>query len=334
MPAANSRSTLSRQWELLKMLPNRMPGDTAQMLTARLADAGYKISKRTVERDLNELSLVFPLQCNDKGKPQGWYWVPGAPSDLPGVSLSEALTLQMVENGLRPLLPSSILKSLEPRFAQARHKLDALTGHVPAARWIDKIASVPPELNLIAPDIDEKLLEVIQQALLDDLQIASTYFSAHTNKMRNLTLNPLALILRGNITYLSATVEPYRDVRLFAMHRFRQAEILPIAARRPDDFDLKTYIRGGALQFSQGEMIQLKAIISDELATQLIETPLSHDMLINTKAGIHELSATVLDSWQLHWWVLSQADGIEVLAPQTLRTDISKKLKLACEQYE
>mgnify|MGYP000888399497 CR=1 FL=1 len=75
------------------------------------------------------------------------------------MTVSEALTLQMVEDSLRPLLPSFMLKSLEPRFAQTYQKLQALGPQVLAARWIDKIASVPQELTLQAPEIDEALLE-------------------------------------------------------------------------------------------------------------------------------------------------------------------------------
>lgn len=333
MPAANSQSTISRQWELLKILPARAPGKTANELCAELDDLGYKISKRTVERDLNDLSQIFPLQCNDKGIPFGWYWTPGSPTELPSVTLSDALTLQLVENGLRPLLPSGILKSLEPRFAQARNKLDALDENVPAARWVDKIASVPPELNLIAPEINIELLELIQQALLDDQQITATYFAAHTNKIRNYDLNPLALILRGNITYLAATVEPYTDVRLFAVHRFKQVEPLATPCKRPDDFDLQSYIRSGALQFSQGEMIQLKARINSDLVNLLSETPISPDMQIKSIDEGHEITATVLNSWQLHWWVLSQADAIEVLEPQALRGEIGRKLGVASALY-
>jgi predicted DNA-binding transcriptional regulator YafY len=334
MPAANTRSTLSRQWELLKILPSRPPGKTANDLCAELDDLGYKISKRTVERDLIDLSQIFPLQCNDKGIPFGWYWTPGSPSELPSVTLSEALTLQLVENGLRPLLPSGILKSLEPRFAQARQKLNALNDKVPAARWVDKIASVPPELNLIAPEINDELLELIQQALLADQQITATYFAAHTNKIRNFALNPLALILRGSITYLAATVEPYTDVRLFAVHRFKQVEPLGTPCNRPADFDLKSYIGSGALQFSQGEMIQLRARINADLITMLSETPISPDMQIKPIGEGHELTATVLDSWQLHWWMLSQADAIEVLEPQELRAEIGRKLRLASAMYD
>ena len=70
--------TLSRQWQLLQLLPNRHPGSTCAELLARLEDAGHHTSRRTVERDLVELSQIFPLQINNKGTPQGWYWPGGA----------------------------------------------------------------------------------------------------------------------------------------------------------------------------------------------------------------------------------------------------------------
>lgn len=329
MSAISTRSTLSRQWELLKSLPARPPGVTAQMLVERLCEAGFKVSKRTIERDLVELSQLFPLQCNDKGTPYGWYWTPGATAELPGLTVSEALTLRMVEDSLRPLLPGFMLKSLEPRFAQAHLKLHALGPQVPAARWIDKIASVPPELTLQAPELDEALLEQIQQALLDDRQLRCNYFAAHSNKLRELVLNPLALIQRGNITYLAAITEPYEDVRLYAAHRFQQAEILETLSRRPEGFRLGDYIAGGALQFTNpgAEPISLQAWINADLARQLRETPLSSDMHLEPEKDGQQLTATVQDSWQLRWWLLSQAGSIAVRGPVALRDELIRQLE-------
>lgn len=329
MSATSKRGTLSRQWELLKSLPSRPPGETANTLVARLAEAGFKVSKRTVERDLVELSQLFPLQCNDKGTPYGWYWTPGAAAGLPGMTVSEALTLRMVEDSLRPLLPNNLLKSLEPRFTQAHQKLQALAPQVPTARWLDKIASVPPELTLQAPEIDEALLDQIQLALLDDIQLRCNYFAAHSNTLRELVLNPLALIQRGNITYLAAIAEPYDDVRLFAAHRFQQVKILETPSRRPESFRLDTYINSGALQFANpgAAPITLRAWISDELARRLRETPLSPDMQLEPIEDGHRLSATVQDSWQLRWWLLSQAGDIAVQQPVELREALISRLK-------
>ncbi|MBK5003096.1 WYL domain-containing protein [Pseudomonas sp. S31] len=77
MPSNTTRHTIARQWQLLKLLPARHPGLSSTQLQAALIKAGYKASKRTVERDLNDLSQVFPLHCNNKGMPYGWHWQPG-----------------------------------------------------------------------------------------------------------------------------------------------------------------------------------------------------------------------------------------------------------------
>ncbi|MFI7856539.1 MULTISPECIES: WYL domain-containing protein [Pseudomonas] len=77
MPSHPTRHTIARQWQLLKLLPDRHPGMSSTQLQAALARAGHKTSKRTVERDLNELAMLFPLHCNSKGMPYGWYWQPG-----------------------------------------------------------------------------------------------------------------------------------------------------------------------------------------------------------------------------------------------------------------
>lgn len=76
MPSHSTRHTIARQWQLLKLLPSQHPGTTSTHLHRALTEAGHSTSKRTIERDLNELSALFPLRCNDKGTPFGWYLLP------------------------------------------------------------------------------------------------------------------------------------------------------------------------------------------------------------------------------------------------------------------
>jgi hypothetical protein len=47
---------------------------------------GFTVSKRTVERDLNELSLIFPLERNDKSIPFGWHWSASAVGECAVIS--------------------------------------------------------------------------------------------------------------------------------------------------------------------------------------------------------------------------------------------------------
>jgi predicted DNA-binding transcriptional regulator YafY len=333
MPKAKASHSLARQWELLKLLPPKGPGITAKDLAEKLSHAGFEISKRTIERDLQDLSLVFPLMCNDKGMPYGWHSMPGASSDLPAIGLSDALSLHVVEDLVRPLLPASVLAALEPRFPQARQKLAALASESPAARWTEKVRQVAPTLPLLPPRITEGVLETVQAALLADEQLDALYQRPGADAPARQRLHPLALVQRGPITYLIATAFRYDELRLYAVHRIYEAMRTGEPARRPPDFDLNGYIASGALQFGSGEIIRLKAQVADELARILAETPLSDDMQLVSDGNGKALSATVPDTWQLRWWVLSQGEAIEVLAPTELREEIAATLSAALERY-
>jgi len=334
MPASSTRNTLTRQWELLKMLPPKNPGATATALQKRLADAGHETSKRTVERDLVELSRLFPLLCNDKSMPYGWYWAPGSSAELPGITLSDALTLMLVEDSIRPLIPALMLDSLEPRFRQARQKLHALHEENPSAQWLDKVASVRPELNLIAPQISNDVLESAQLALQQDKQLKVNYYSPYKKDGgREHCLNLLGLVQRGAITYLVAVVEPHSDIRLFAMHRIFSATLGEGACNKPEGFSLAGYIASGAFEFGRATSITLQAQVSSQLASLLRETPLSHDMRLTETEGRTLLVATVRDTWELRWWILSKANGIQILQPQALREEIVGQLQNALAGY-
>ena len=333
MPSAKSHSTVSRQWELLKHLPKRESGITVTELLARLESSGFNISRRTVERDLNDLSLVFPLQCSEGITPQAWYWTPGVNVELQGITLSEALSLTLVADTIRPLLPASMLSVLEPRFVHARQKLKGLKDDNPAAGWLNKVACVRPDLNLQAPDIDPLLLETLQNALINERQVQCQYYSAHADKLSELTLNPLAMVQRGLVTYLIATAHPYTDVRQFAVHRFRSADQLNKPADGLQAFDLSAYLASDALQFGTPEKIRFQAWVSEHQARLIRETPLSADMTLEPLDDGFRVRSTLSNTWQLHWWILSQGDAMVVEQPPELRAQIGETLHRSSAAY-
>lgn len=250
------------------------------------------------------------------------------------MNISEALSLTLIEDTIRPLLPNGMLKALQDRFQHARKKLENMADENLAARWMSKVASVRPELNLQAPSVCAEILETIQLALLQERQIACRYYSAHGNKTSELTLNPLALVQRGVATYLIATADHYADLRQYAAHRFLGVEILATACEGAAQFDLPQYLASDALQFGGPQRIKLQAWVSESLARLLRETPLADDMLLEPGDDGYRLTATVSDSWQLNWWLLSQGDSVMVEQPVALRQKLLETLRGALQRYE
>ena len=333
MPSKDKKSVLLRQWELLRLLPSTGDGKSALELKNELAENGYDISKRQVERDLNELLEVFSLDINNDNTPQRWKWLKGSSVDLPGMTISDALSLHLVEETLKKLLPVSMCEGLESRFRQAEKQLIALGKENRKAKWASKVRTVSPTMPLIPPVINSEVLSIVQEALIDDVQIDIDYVTrdGRENKYR---LNPIAIVNRGAVVYLIATTIEKEGVRLFALHRIRHAERTYEAAKRPANFDVDEYINSGELHFGNGKEIKISAWIDDELAKTLNETPLSIDQKLIVGGEYVKLSATVADTWQLTWWIMSQGNSIEVAAPVSLRKKIGGLLRDAAAQYE
>lgn len=329
MPDRSSRETVARQWQLLKLIPTLRPGATAAELTQKLADNGYPTSKRTVERDLGDLEQIFPIACNNKGRPYGWYWMRDADLSLPGVELAEALSLTLLEQFLARMLPLSLWRSFQSRLNHAREKLDALAEKNKTARWADKVRYVSPSLPLRPPHIDEAVLERVQRALLEDRELEVTYQRAGHEEGKPLRLNPLGLIQRGPLTYLVATAFKYEDIRYYALHRMQSAEVGLEPAYHPVEFDLAEHLAAGHGHFvpydSEGDL-KLEARVLPDLADMLTETPLSEDMECSGDPDMPTITATVPDTWQLRWWILSQGARIEVVKPAKLRDEIKDEV--------
>jgi len=253
--------------------------------------------------------------------------------DLPGLTLAEALSMKLLDDYLKPLLPSTLYGLLRSRFQLASTKLEAL-GNNPLNFWTQKVKVVPPGINLLPPAIKDKVLETVQEALLHDEQLNITYHAMGNDEVRSLALHPLGLVQRGPVTYLVASAFEYEDVRIYAVHRMTTAEKIGSAVHKPKNFSLEKYIEKGALGFGDGSFIKMKASVSEYLAKILQETPLSEDMQITLRNGRYMLSCTVADTGQLLWWILSMGDNIEVISPKKIRNSVVESIRSTGNVYK
>ena len=330
MPAQTTRRTLSRQWELLKLLPSRGVGKTAAELTQALNAQGFAVSKRQIERDLWDLYEVFHLECNGASAPYGWKWPRGASVDLPTMGVAEALSLCLMQDAISPMVPAAMLEVLQPRFSLARQKMTALAAEQHVASWLQKVRNVLPTQPMLPATIRGEVQEAVHEALLMDRQVRVSYLSIEGREPMDMRLHPLGLVNRGHVSYLIATAWDYEDVRLYALHRIAHAEAMDEPVHRPEGFDIDAFISRGALHFGGEQTIDLRLHINDYLVRVLSETPLAPHQHIDG----HVLTATVQDTWQLRWWILSQGDGVEVLEPQELRLEVAQTLQRASARYD
>jgi predicted DNA-binding transcriptional regulator YafY len=185
-----TKDTLIRQWEILKRIPARRPGITVSELASMLRDeCDIAVTRRTVERDLEGLSGIFPLYCNAVSKPFGWRWTEGASLCLPGLDICDALSLLVARDALRQLLPAAMLETLEHKFSEAERKLQA-SGASRLARWPEKVRYLPPTLAFLPPEIPPEVLKTVQTALITDRQVAVSYDSPDKERHAMIAFSP------------------------------------------------------------------------------------------------------------------------------------------------
>lgn len=332
----STQQTIFRQWLMLQALPRAPLRTTAADIAERLAGEGHRISKRSVERDLQALSEVFPIECDDRSKPYGWSWMRNAPSfSLPGMSPLQALVLKTAEVHLKGLLPASQLAELKPLFQQASQTLGTKPNREGLAAWPRSIAVVPATLPFIPPEIDADVLRTIHQALIDHRQVRITYQPRASKQNKTYNIHPIGLIQRGSVSYLACTVEDFEDPRLLAMHRIRKAEVLDAAAKKqpPEVMEAaKAMVTSG---FSDRGPIKLVMRMASDAIAHIEENRLSSDQTISETDDPDWMliKATVNDTEQLRWWLYGYSCRIEVISPKSIRSKMASAFRAGLELY-
>ena len=338
MPEKKSSNTLLRQWEMLRLLPKApSPQATVKQIREKLANVGFGVDDRTVQRDLKSLAAVFPIDVQDRAPPYGWRWNRDAHFDIPSMPLSEALALELVEQYLQPLLPLSQIDVLQGMFQASRQKLNGVGAGNPLSQWSSRVRVVQASQPFIAPKVGLEVQSVIYEGLLKRRQVSVNYRNANDELKEGMPLHLLGLVQRGPVTFLIARARDYNDNRIFDLHRVESAKLLDEMVNEPDDFDLDEYLATGALEFSQaGKRIAIELRLHDRQARLLKETPISIDQKItlDLQEGWSRLVATVNDTVQLRWWLRSLGERCEVLGPSEIREEFICLARGLCAIYQ
>ncbi len=300
--------------------------DTAA-LEARLGAQGVRVHRRTLQRDLEELSSLFPLACDDRERPYGWSWAADAAAfDVPSLSPPAALALRMVSEFLAGALPRSVLHQLHPHLRHAEAVLDH-SDRAALGSWPAKVRALHRGQPLAPPEVSPEVFGVVSDSLLEGRRFTAGYTRRGEAAPVTWTVNPLGLVLHDRLLTLVCTIGEHdrlADVRKLLLHRMEGAKPSPEPARRPEGFDLDAYLASGAFGYLRGEAsIRLKALFEADAALHLGETPLSADQRLTLRpSGEVLVEASVADTGQLRWWLLGFGGRVEVLEPESLREEM------------
>lgn len=296
--------------ELLRRIP-RGRKVTASELHRQLRDAGIDRDLRTIQRQLDMLSGHFEIERDDRSKPYGYRWLQQAKAlAVPNLTPQEALLLQLAEEHLKNLLPTRLMKSMEGFFSQARRNLGPDSSARLEREWPGKVRVVATSQPLLPPRIVPGVLEVVSEALYSNSWLHLDYRNSG-GKRNKVEVMPLGLVQQGPRLYLVCRYRGYDNERNLALHRILSAEMSMLTFDRPKDFNLKKYDDDGRFGFGEGERVRLTFRIERDAGLHLLESPLSNDQqVVELEDGKLEITATVVDSAMLEWWLRGFGDAV------------------------
>ena len=330
---------LYRQWALLQKIPVRPAHKTVKQLVEGLQEDGFIVSKRTVERDLNDLKNgPFSVYSDEKGvgnNPNRWFFERDSKLHiLPAMSMQMAFTLLFSVRMLKDMLPPTVLQPIQTILLKAKSTLSSSKSTY--KHWDKYIKHIPRTLPLIPAKINDGILDTCLNATINSHQLEVTY-NPRYDEQTNYHVNPLGLVYRDSVVYLVCTLWRYTDIKQIALHRISQATSLPDnKCIKPKGFDLEDYISNeGAFLYGQspGKHIKIELKFDSDTVQHLEETPLSADQKVTHKGEYSLLSATVMDTSQLRWWLLGFGQYVEVLKPKKLRDEFKQIANSMVKRY-
>jgi predicted DNA-binding transcriptional regulator YafY len=317
-----------RMIKMTERIPRYPSKVTANQIQDFLRNLGYTISLRSVQRDLNALSRLFPIECDDSSIPYGWSWKKNSPGfESPAMDPIQALTFSLAAQYLEPLMPKASFKRIEKFFQRAENVLmgDERSN---VLRWRKRVRVIPESIRFKDPDISSDIRQKIYRAIYEGYQMKALYRKRGEKDSDLRHIHPLGIVVKGSITYvISMMDEDNENVRYLPMHRFESIDILDgKKIKEPKNFDLDVYLHKNNLGFEYSEdLYTFVAIFDRTMGAHLEETPLNGTQKVKELSdGRLHITARVPDTLQFEQWLMGFGSSVEIIKPKRLRLKFKK----------
>lgn len=332
VPSSNVRAHVTiLDADLISLLPRAPERRSTAEVLSRLRAAGHILTPRSLQRRLQSLALKYPITCDDHSKPYGWCIARDAPPTLGEMSVQEAVALKLAQRHLQELMPPDVLADLTHYFARADEKLKA--GSLYRA-WLEKVRVLPSSQPLEKPKLKRALVATAYAGVLKGHRLTVSYRAKGASQSKSYEISPLALVVRGSVTYLVARFPWYEEPTTMALHRFEQIRDTNFEMEHTHGFNLDEFIATGEFGFLPTRPKRVQIRFYGHAGKHLDETPLTPDQTLkHLEDGESLLAAHLPITEQLKWWVLGFGELAEVVSPQDLRNEIADRLQTAITRY-
>lgn len=334
-------------WDVIDQLQREGDWMSSRSLYMRLRPTyGYSTATaKTMQRALQHLHQAGIIDGRGQGSARSWICIPArVPTRAKVDSVELAVALLQLEQFAENQLPADALKTLREHCDRSRDLLDSHPSYpryLQGRAWRGKAALIDSGFPLLAPALDESIMDAVTDSLYRSKMLLLDYRNAvlTTEKPVSYQVSALALIERGSVLYLVSCRRSRRTghfVRyLHRLDRIVGATVTDEPAETDTDFDLERFLRHEhtLLFFPEAPQQVTLKVRERGFRSRLRQYRLSEDQCIRETRNGFELVATVRPSLTFKQFLLGLAPDVILIKPPHLRKELRGMLEAAASMY-
>lgn len=322
---------IERQIHILSVLSESREGYTIQEIHNNMKKLGIDVSKKTIQRDIDDISRYFFIyeDKNDAGEIRykaDKYNIQNITFTVP-----ELISIYFLKEILKPYSVLDVGKT-------AQDVLENMLAKVPPVNqnYIDSLSEflkVNPSEVVLEKCVNENYMRTIREAIEKNRRLRIEYFSFNNNEMTSRKIDPYYLEIREGCYHLICYCHLREEIRDFRVSRIKSVEMLNETFKRPENF-YEEYNKNRFEKLMGDEQITLKIIFEGQGARYIKEyeahradkiTDLDGDKILFEKKTTY--SPDILQ------WVLRFGADAEVLEPASLKFEVTWEVERMLQKY-
>ncbi|MBP7176265.1 MAG: WYL domain-containing protein [Thermoclostridium sp.] len=322
---------IERQIHILSILSESKQGYTVQELHHSIQKLGIDVSRKTIERDIDDLSKHFYIY-EEEGQKETRYRADKLKIDNITFSISELLSLYFLQQVIKPYQKLDVGKTSESLIQKILERAPSVD-----QAYIDSVSDlfiVNPADVVREKNLDENHLQLAREAIEKEYRLKIEYLSFNSDELTCRVIDPYILEIREGCYHLIGFCHLREEVRDFRISRIRSMEMLNETFEKPEKF-YEQYSQNRFEKMTSDEEITLKIIFEDETARYIKEyednkadkiTDIGENKILFEKKTTY--TPDILQ------WVLRFGGDAEVIEPEALRFEVMWEAKRMGQKYK
>jgi len=292
-----------------------------------------EVSVKTIQRDLDFMRDEFRLPIEFVPERNGYHYTAPVHTFPPvQVGMEELMALFVARKVLEPLAGTALAGVLGDGF----RRLSSLSGGCAHISWqeLDQAFSIQ-DTGLMRMDV--KQMETLSTALVQRQKLRFLYTNAKNKRTHVRTVRPLHLAQVKGGWYLFAWDEEPEEIRIFALPRMKNVELLEEGFEHPMRFDLADYLQGsmGLITDPDAPMAHVILRFTGYAAVLVPERNWHPSQEIEPQTdGSILLHLHLQHTGDILGWVLSWGGLAEILSPPSLRQQLNQMATVVASTHQ